>query len=270
MPYCYRFAAFPVTNVIIFDRSAVIPSRRFDFLVMPERPRKSASSDNPAEENRPFSHASGVHFFSDEMETTMTTLFPCQNLYLDKSMLGNRTRAERFIAMVQIYIRSRCPSCCSEAAVALNRQVPAAETDAPATRKRSGRARGRARLYTALAMLVVGFATVAPSRAGLPTVGASAAADSAAGESASRDSATGDSVKPQSVRPAEAGTQEAPQDRRSRPAHSSSHANHASPHRNARPPVGNATAQLNHQEAARHQAAPPPHGIHNFFSMLFR
>jgi hypothetical protein len=28
-------------------------------------------------------------FFSDEMKTTMTTLFPCQRLYLDKSMLGN-------------------------------------------------------------------------------------------------------------------------------------------------------------------------------------
>jgi hypothetical protein len=126
----------------------------------------------------------------------------------------------------------------------------------------------------ALAMLAVGFATVAPSRAGLPTVGDSAAVDSAAGhsaawESASLESATGDSVKPHSVRPDEAGTQEAPQDRRSRPAHRSSHIIHASPQRNVRPPVGNATAQLNHQEVARHQAAPPPHGIRNFFSSLF-
>jgi hypothetical protein len=181
--------------------------------------------------------------------------------------------------MVQIRIQLRCPSCCSEAAVALNRRLPAAETDAPATRKRSGRARGRARVYTALAMLAVGFATVAPSRAGLPTVGDSAAGDSTAGhsaawESAARDSttgdsATGDSVKQHSVRTDEAGTQEAPQDRRSRPAHRSSDVIHASPHRNVRPPVGNATAQLNHQEVARHQAAPPPHGIRNFFSSFF-
>jgi hypothetical protein len=200
----------------------------------------------------------------------MTTVFPCQSLYLDKSNVGERTRAERSIAMVQIHIRSRCPSCCSEAAVALNRQLPAAETDAPATRKRSGRARGRARLYTALAMLAVGFATVAPSRAGLPkTVVASVAGDSAAGESASRDSATGDSVKPHSVRPDEAGTQEAPQDRLSRPAHRWSHVIHASPHRYVRFPMGDATAQLNHQEVARHQAAPPQHGILNFFSTLF-
>src|ERR1700730_6648936 len=121
--------------------------------------------------------------------------------------------------MAQIRIRLRCPTCCSEA-VALKRQLPAAETDDPATRKRSGHARGRVRVYTALAMLAVGFATVAPSRAGLPTVGDSAAGDSAAGhssawESASRDSttgdsATGDSVKPHSVRPDEAGTQEVP------------------------------------------------------------
>jgi len=209
----------------------------------------------------------------------MTTLFPCQSLYLDKSMLGNGLGQSGPVAMVQIHIRSRCPSCCSEAAVALNRQLPAAETDAPATRKRSGSARGRARVYTALAMLAVGFATVAPSRAGLPTVGDSAAGDSAAGhssawESASRDSttgdsATGDSVKPYSVRPYEAGTQEAPQDRRSPPAHHSSHVSQASPRRNVRPPVENATAQLNHREVARHQAAPPPHGIRNFFSSLF-
>jgi hypothetical protein len=173
--------------------------------------------------------------------------------------------------MVQIHIRSRCPSCCSEAAVALNRQLPAAETDAPASRKRSGRARGRARVYTALAILAVGFATVAPSRAGLPKpVVARAAADGAAGESASRDSATGDSVKPHSVRPDEAGTQEAPQDRLSRPMHPSSHVIHASPHRNVRPPVGNETAQLNHQEVARHQAAPPPHGIRNILNRLFQ
>jgi uncharacterized protein YwqG len=33
--------------------------------------------------------------------------------------------------------------------------------------------------------------------------------------------------------------------------------------------MGNATAQLNHQEVARHQAAPPQHGILNFFSTLF-
>jgi len=219
----------------------------------------------------------------------MTTVFPCQSLYLDKYMLGNGLGQS--VAMAQIRIRLRCPSCCSEAAVALKRQLPAAETDAPATRKRFGRARGRARVYTALAMLAVGLATVAPSRAGLPTVGNSAAGDSAAGhsaaawesaawESAARDSTTGDSatgdsttgdgVKPHSVRPDEAGTPEAPQDRRSRPAHRSSHVVHASPHRNVRPPVGNATAQLNHLEVARHQAAPPPHGTRNFFSMLFR
>ena len=172
--------------------------------------------------------------------------------------------------MAQIRIRLRCPSCCSEAAVALNRQLPAAETDATASRKRSGRARGRARVYTALAILAVGFATVAPSHAGLPkTVVDSASGDRAAAESASRDSATGDSVKPHSVRPDEAGTQEAPQDRLSRPAHRSSHVVHASPHHNVRPPVGNATAQLNHLEVARHQAAPPPHGIRDFFSSLF-
>ena len=200
----------------------------------------------------------------------MTTVFPCQSLYLDKSMLRNELGQRRSVAMVQIHIRSQCPSCCSEAAVALNRQLPAAETDAPATRKRSGRARGRARLYTALAMLAVGFATVAPSRAGLPkTVVGSVAGDSAAGENASRDIATGDSVEPHSVRPDEAGTQEAPQDRLSRPMHPSSHVIHASPHRNVRPPVGNATAQLNHLEVVRHQAAPPPHGIRNFFSTLF-
>jgi hypothetical protein len=202
----------------------------------------------------------------------MTTVFPCQSLYLDKSMLGNGlARAERSVAMVQIRIRLRCPSSCSQAAVALNRQLPAAETDATATRKRSGLARGRARVYTALAILAVGFATVAPSHAGLPKpVVDSAAADGAAAESASRDSATGDSVKPHSVRPDEAGTQEAPRDRRSPPAHHSSHVSQASPHHNVRPPVENATAQLNHREVARHQAAPPPHGIRNFFSMLFQ
>ena len=124
-------------------------------LVMPERPRKKAFSDNRSEENRPFSHASGVHFFSDEMETTMTTLFPCQSLYLDKYMLGNGLGQS--VAMAQIRIRLRCPSCCSEAAVALNQQLPAAETDAPATRKRSGRARGRVRLYTALAISPSGW-----------------------------------------------------------------------------------------------------------------
>jgi hypothetical protein len=208
----------------------------------------------------------------------MTTLFPCRRLYLD-SMLVNEREQKRSVAMVQIRMQLRCPSCCSEAAVALDRQLPAAETIAPATRKRSGRARGRARVYTALAVLAVGLATVAPSRAGLPTVAASAVGDSAAGhsaawESAAResttgDSATGDSVKQHSVRPDEAGTQEPPQDRLSRPAHHSSHVIHASPHRNVLPATGDATAQLNHQEAARHLAAPPQHGILNFFSTLF-
>src|ERR1700730_6119449 len=65
------------------------------------------------------------------------------------------------IAMVQIRMRLR--SCCSEAAAALDRQLRTAATDAPGTRRRSRGARDRARVYTALAMLAVAFATVAPS-----------------------------------------------------------------------------------------------------------
>ena len=177
--------------------------------------------------------------------------------------------------MVQIRMRLRGVSCCSEAEMTLDRQLPAIATDAPATRKRSQSAGGRARVYTALAMLAVGFATVAPSRAGIPITGDSAARDSAAVDSAAGNSATGDTVKPHndephSIKPHEAGTQEAPQDRLSRPVHRSSHVIRPAPHRTMPPPTADATAQLNHQEVARHQAAPPPHGIRNFFSMLFR
>jgi hypothetical protein len=108
----------------------------------------------------------------------------------------------------------------------------------------------------------------------MPVAGDSAPEDSAPGDSApaprgtTTDGGVGDSaaaarVKPHSVTPREAGTQEAPQDRLSRPAHRSSR-----PHRNVPPLTADATAQLNHQEVARHQAAPPP-GILNFFNNLF-
>jgi len=150
----------------------------------------------------------------------------------------------------------------------LDWQLPAAATDAPATRKRSQNA-GRACVYTALAMLAVGFTAVTPSRAGMPIAGDSAARDSAAGHSATGDSVEPHNVEPHSVKPHEAGTQGAPQDRLSRPVPRSSRVIRPAPHRTMPPPTADATAQLNHLEAIRHQTAPPPHGILNFLSTLF-
>jgi hypothetical protein len=133
-----------------------------------------------------------------------------------------------------------------------NRQlVGAAGTDASASRKRSRGARWRVRVYTALALLAAGFATVAPTRAGVPTVN---------GE--------------EGVKPPEAETPGAAQSHPSRPAHRWHHVTRAAPYPTTLPSTGNATDQLNQQELSRLKAAPPPaphndNGIVNFFSKIF-
>jgi hypothetical protein len=153
-------------------------------------------------------------------------------------------------------------SCCSEADMTLDRQIAA-------TRKRSGRARARARVYAALVMLAAGFAPVAPSQAGLPTLNneepLAAVTSGAPQEDLSRPA----------DEPPLAATPKPPQDHLSRPAdappaavtsgaqgHRSRSAHDAhrvtAPHRNKPPATANTTTQLNRQELARREALALP------------